>query len=71
MKDFFKESAGLQVVQLKAAWHRLVEEGPGQAQFWLIALFVGVLSGLATVGFRFGIQYLQEALYGTDDVSHL
>jgi CIC family chloride channel protein len=52
-------------------WHVLVEKGPSQIQFWLIALIIGVASGAAALGFRKGIETLQAALYGTDDLTHL
>ncbi len=45
--------------------------GPGQLQFWLIALVIGVAAGFAALGFRAGIDALQTALYGADDRSIL
>ncbi len=55
-----KRQAGL-------AWRRLRHHGPGQLQFWIIALVIGVLAGLAALLFRAGIDALQAALYGADD----
>ncbi|MDE9450786.1 chloride channel protein [Aliiroseovarius sp. Z3] len=52
-------------------WHILLEKGPSQVQFWLIALVIGVASGFAALGFRKGIETLQATLYGTDDLAHL
>ncbi|MCK0138951.1 chloride channel protein [Aliiroseovarius sp. F47248L] len=52
-------------------WHILLEKGPSQVQFWLIALVIGIASGFAALGFRKGIETLQAALYGTDDLAHL
>ena len=43
------------------------ENGPGQIQFWFIALLVGIAAGAAAVLFRLGINVLQTTLYGTDD----
>ncbi|MYK31269.1 MAG: chloride channel protein, partial [Boseongicola sp. SB0670_bin_30] len=43
------------------------EDGPGQVQFWFIALLVGSAAGAAAVLFRLGINLLQATLYGTDD----
>lgn len=47
------------------------EKGPGQAQFWVIALIIGIAAGFAALFFRLGIERLQAFLYGTDDVAHL
>ncbi len=41
--------------------------GPGQVQFWLIALFIGIAAGFAAVGFRVAITWLQETIYGAND----
>ncbi|MDE0211394.1 MAG: chloride channel protein [Boseongicola sp.] len=43
------------------------DTGPGQVQFWFIALLVGIAAGVAAVLFRLGINLLQKSLYGTDD----
>lgn len=43
--------------------------GPGQVQFWFLALAIGVLAGLATLSFRWGISSLQTLFYGTDDIN--
>ncbi|MCF6234392.1 MAG: chloride channel protein [Rhodobacteraceae bacterium] len=45
--------------------------GPGQIQFWFIALAIGIVAGFAALFFRKGINALQSLLYGTDDVRHL
>ncbi len=50
------------------------QRGPGQLQFWLIALVIGVAAGVAAVGFRLAIIGLQELIYGANDAilaSHL
>ena len=49
------------------AWRLMRSRGPGQVQFWFIALLVGIAAGGAAVLFRLGITLLQSALYGTDD----
>jgi CIC family chloride channel protein len=51
----------------RLGWRRLRHHGPGQLQFWLIALVIGILAGFAAVLFRAGIDALQTALYGADD----
>ena len=53
------------------AWGVVRTRGPSQVQFWFIALIVGVAAGYAAVGFMLGIERLQAALYGTEDVRHL
>jgi len=49
-------------------WEILRRKGPTQVQFWLIALLIGIAAGFAAVLFRKGISWLQETLYGVDDV---
>ncbi|MSU90555.1 chloride channel protein [Rhodobacteraceae bacterium 2CG4] len=48
--------------------------GLGAVQFWVVALLIGVAAGFGAVGFRLGIETLQERIYGATDVelaSHL
>ncbi len=49
-------------------WEALRDKGPGQIQFWFIALLIGIAAGFAALFFRKGITLLQTTLYGTDDV---
>lgn len=53
------------------AWIALRENGPGQIQFWFIALLIGVAAGFAALFFRKSINFLQTAFYGTEDVRHI
>jgi CIC family chloride channel protein len=53
---------GLQVIRRR---------GPSQVQFWFIALLIGILAGIAAVGFRFGINWIQSTAYGVRDVALL
>ena len=46
----------------------LRQHGPGQLQFWIIALFIGIAAGFATLGFRLLVAWLQTQLYGDSDV---
>ncbi len=46
-------------------WTLLRNRGPGQVQFWFIALGVGIAAALAAVAFRFGIEWLQTTVYGS------
>ncbi|MDA7425147.1 chloride channel protein [Thalassococcus lentus] len=57
--------------QVARGWDLLRHEGPGQIQFWFIALIVGIVAGFAAIGFRAAIAKLQTTLYGTDDVTTL
>jgi len=52
-------------------WQVLRTRGPGQIQFWFIALLIGIGAGFAALFFRKGITALQQALYGVDDVHRL
>jgi len=56
---------------LRATWATLLEKGPGQIQFWFIALLIGIAAGFAALFFRKGINWLQSTLYGSDDVRML
>ena len=55
----------------KQGWKVLRDRGPGKITFWFIALLIGVSAGFAALFFRKGIDWIQESLYGTDDVQHL
>lgn len=48
-------------------WDLLRQEGPGQIQFWFIALGVGVAAGFAAILFRGAIEALQTRVYGIED----
>jgi CIC family chloride channel protein len=61
------EAAGV----CRSGWATLLEKGPGQIQFWFIALLIGIAAGFAALLFRLGISWLQTRLYGTDDVRTL
>lgn len=52
----------------RAALALLRRQGPSAAQFWFIALAIGIAAGFAALGFRKGIGALQIRLYGTDDM---
>ena len=57
--------------EIRAAWETLRRKGPGQIQFWFIALLIGTAAGFAALGFRTGIEWLQVTMYGTNDPQHL
>jgi len=54
---------------LRDVWRVLRTRGPGQVQFWFIALLVGTAAGFAALLFRKGIEALQGLLYGATDVN--
>ena len=64
-----------QAAQVKSALANalsvLRRRGPGQIQFWFIALGIGISAGYAAVFFRKGISALQSLLYGVEDARHL
>lgn len=53
---------------VRRGWHVLRQKGPTQIQFWVIALLIGIAAGFAALFFRKGISWLQETLYGVEDV---
>ncbi len=55
--------------EIGIGWKTLRHRGPSQLQFWLIALVIGVAAGMAALGFRVGISYLQEFFSGASDKS--
>ena len=55
-------------MSLAEVWCTVRDQGPGNVQFWFIALVIGIAAGGAAVLFRLGINFLQETLYGTDNV---
>ncbi len=71
IRTFLAESARQAVNTFRGGWKVLVDKGPSQFQFWLIALVIGVAAGFAALIFRKSIQWLQSTLYGTSDLAHL
>ncbi len=55
----------------RSGWGVLRKRGPGQIQFWFIALAIGIAAGFAALLFRKGISAIQGQLYGTDDPASL
>ncbi len=66
-----KAQAALARRWLDKTWLVMRQHGPGQIQFWFIALVIGIVAGFAALFFRKGINALQSFLYGTEDVHHL
>ncbi|MEP2920137.1 MAG: chloride channel protein [Sulfitobacter sp.] len=70
-RSFISEQFAIFLADCKKGWQVLRHKGPGKVTFWFIALLVGIAAGFAALFFRKGVYWLQEALYGTDDVQHL
>ncbi|WP_439649866.1 chloride channel protein [Gymnodinialimonas hymeniacidonis] len=70
-RGYVQTQAHRLVMGARGAWALLLEKGPSQFQFWLIALLIGVLAGFAALLFRKGISWLQTTLYGVEDVRML
>lgn len=56
---------------LSHGWDMIRHRGPGQIQFWFIALLLGIVSGLGAIAFRAAAEGLQSLLYRTDEVNLL
>ncbi len=71
LKLYLSTALAAQIRDLRRAWQVLRDKGPGQIQFWFIALIIGIAAGFAALLFRLGIEKLQSALYQTHDMAHL
>ena len=71
MKSYLSTQMTNALIEFQEGWKVLRREGPGQIQFWFIALAIGIAAGFAALFFRKGIDALQAFLYGTDDVQTL
>ncbi|MEP0964413.1 MAG: chloride channel protein [Roseobacter sp.] len=70
-KTFFRKKVDEAVVSCRDGYDLLRRQGPGQIQFWFIALVVGIAAGFAALFFRKGVDALQTYIYGTDDIRQL
>nr|WP_227445344.1 chloride channel protein [Cognatishimia sp. F0-27] len=52
-------------------WDLLRHKGPGQIQFWFIALGIGIAAGFAAIGFRAAVEALQGFVYGSPNAASL
>ncbi|SPJ24374.1 chloride channel protein [Palleronia abyssalis] len=59
------------MARTRRGWSVLRDRGPGQIQFWFIALAIGAASGFAALLFRRGIESLQSLLYRVEDITRL
>lgn len=69
--SLFRQQLRDMVDMTAQGWQLLRHKGPGQIQFWFIALAVGIAAGFAALGFRKGLEALQSWAYGTPDVNEL
>ncbi len=69
--SFLAESAQEAADTCRGGWKVLVNKGPSQFQFWIIALCIGIAAGFAALLFRKGIHWLQSTLYGAEDLTRL
>lgn len=67
-KPFFQRKLESATTSFREGYRLLRLRGPGQIQFWFIALGVGIAAGFAALFFRKGVNALQAFLYGTEDV---
>ncbi len=68
---FVAQQVAAVVADCKRGWNVVRDRGPGKITFWFIALLIGIAAGFAALLFRKGINWLQSALYGTEDVQNL
>jgi len=59
------------LASLVGTWEAIRTRGPGQLQFWFIALGLGIAAGGAAVLFRLSIIWLQGAVYGAEDIRRI
>ena len=52
-------------------WRVLLDRGPSQFQFWLIALAIGIAAGFAALLFRRGIDNLQSWAYSAEGMAYV
>ncbi len=69
--SFLSQQFSMAVTSCKQGLHVIRHRGPGKVTFWFIALLIGIAAGFAALFFRKAINWLQAALYGTDDVQYL
>jgi CIC family chloride channel protein len=64
---YLKTIAQDALVSFKDGWQLLRKQGPGQVQFWFIALLVGIAAGTTALFFRKGIEALEGTLYNVSE----
>ena len=71
MFRFLRSQVNQTAAEFSRGWDMVRHKAPGQVQFWFIALGLGIVSGLAAIGFRAAIEWLQTTVYGTPSVNTL
>ncbi|RBI74697.1 chloride channel protein [Roseovarius sp. TE539] len=66
-KSIWSQKYAAAISGTRKAWQVMLDRGPSQFQFWLIALVIGIAAGFAALAFRKGITALQGLAYGTQD----
>lgn len=56
---------------VRRAWAIMLRQGPGQIQFWFIAMAIGIAAGFAALFFRKGITAVQTLAYRGEDMAQL
>ena len=67
LSDLIRAGSAAARTRLRDNWDLLRKAGPSQAQFWFIALAIGIVAGFAALGFRKAIEALEGAIYGVSD----
>lgn len=68
-RQFVKGSWQNAGASASTGWRALLDGGPKQVKFWMLAFVIGIAAGAATLGFRLAISWLQTRVYGTDDLT--
>ena len=71
MKSYLSTKMTNAFIAFQDGWKVLRHEGPGQIQFWFIALAIGIVAGFTALFFRKSIDALHSFLYGTNDLQTL
>ena len=70
-RHFLSVKLNAATMAMKNGWRVLLDRGPSQFQFWLIALAIGIAAGFAALLFRRGIDALQTLVYSARDMAHV
>ena len=70
-RDFLSVKLSASTRALRRGWQVLLERGPSQFQFWVIALIIGIAAGFAALLFRKVVTWLQTFAYGAEDMSEV
>ena len=70
-RRFLKDKLHAAGAGVRRGWQVMLDKGPSQFQFWVIALIIGIAAGFAANLFRLAVNQLQRWVYGTDNVALL